>query len=528
MPVWTEDNGTTYNYLDKQVDLEANTTYRIKNSAATDLFTIVESTGAVHFSGTLTNVDVDGGTIDGLTISTSNIIGNIISGNTINNNVTGDLVGDVTGSNWTGNLTVSGDLTVNGNDVNFGGSQGLNDDVDANLFFMRNQEDNAHPTLRIKAANSHDPEALGVDNWYSDLTIETDGINTVKSYTTKEVTGLKLKHVPGENSITDSSGDYNARVEIDAVSLNGGEGFIVLGGQGGLTNVVIGSGATTNSPRLTLEASNGNTANLINRSGVVHVTKPVELATHLDIAQSTEHVSFGVDNAGKLSINDGAAGSGTDMATFTSTLTTLGGILQIGGNRINNSSGNIVLSFNGLHTTTGGDIILGGNKIDLTANATTIDLKDNVSNSLRIGALGTANFLTIHTDDNHEFIELNARRGVNGTSESTYTSPAIKCTGTTLLTADSSDSFVGSTRHSPVVQGAHTLDRYNYIQIEDPSLATGSTLTDACVLHFDENAGTHKAVDSGTTHSGIGTPEAWIKVNINDTIHYLPAYNSKT
>ena len=32
MPVWTEDGGSTNNYLDTQITLDAGTTYYIKNS----------------------------------------------------------------------------------------------------------------------------------------------------------------------------------------------------------------------------------------------------------------------------------------------------------------------------------------------------------------------------------------------------------------------------------------------------------------------------------------------------------------
>ena len=61
MPVWTEDDGSTTNYLDKQVDLEAGTTYRIRNSSSSDLFTIVESTGVITSLGGLTvSGDVNG------------------------------------------------------------------------------------------------------------------------------------------------------------------------------------------------------------------------------------------------------------------------------------------------------------------------------------------------------------------------------------------------------------------------------------------------------------------------------------
>tara|TARA_Y100001973_G_scaffold81816_1_gene120714 strand:- start:2678 stop:3910 length:1233 start_codon:yes stop_codon:yes gene_type:complete len=77
-----------------------------------------------------------------------------------------------------------------------------------------------------------------------------------------------------------------------------------------------------------------------------------------------------------------------------------------------------------------------------------------------------------------------------------------------------------------------TITRQNYIKIADISTPTESgystTITDGCVFQFDEDAGTHCAVDAGTNHASIISPEAWIKVNINGTVHYLPAYNSKT
>ena len=45
MTVWTEDQGSTYNFLDKQVDLPSGTTFRIKNSSSVDLITMDEATG---------------------------------------------------------------------------------------------------------------------------------------------------------------------------------------------------------------------------------------------------------------------------------------------------------------------------------------------------------------------------------------------------------------------------------------------------------------------------------------------------
>lgn len=72
-----------------------------------------------------------------------------------------------------------------------------------------------------------------------------------------------------------------------------------------------------------------------------------------------------------------------------------------------------------------------------------------------------------------------------------------------------------------------TVTRHNYLDLNNPSL-TNVTLTDAAIARFDANAGTHKAVDSGTTKTTPGTVNAWLKWNINGTIYYTPAYTSKT
>ena len=47
-------------------------------------------------------------------------------------------------------------------------------------------------------------------------------------------------------------------------------------------------------------------------------------------------------------------------------------------------------------------------------------------------------------------------------------------------------------------------------------------------MQFDANAGSHAAVDSGSAHPDISNTDAWVKININDTIHYIPAYTDKS
>ena len=61
---------------------------------------------------------------------------------------------------------------------------------------------------------------------------------------------------------------------------------------------------------------------------------------------------------------------------------------------------------------------------------------------------------------------------------------------------------------------------------KSPADATG--FGEGYDVSFDAAAGTHKAVDSGTTKTSPGTVSVWMKINVNGTVHYVPAYTSKT
>lgn len=86
----------------------------------------------------------------------------------------------------------------------------------------------------------------------------------------------------------------------------------------------------------------------------------------------------------------------------------------------------------------------------------------------------------------------------------------------------------------PGYTGAFTATRHNYLKYENPSVAAGAAVTDACVMWFDAAAGTHLAVDA---HAGGGTPtlgaasapvtgdpDAWVKINVNGTVMRMPAW----
>jgi hypothetical protein len=85
-------------------------------------------------------------------------------------------------------------------------------------------------------------------------------------------------------------------------------------------------------------------------------------------------------------------------------------------------------------------------------------------------------------------------------------------------TADSASSF--------------TVTRHNYIQLNNPVAANAGagslTVTDAPIFEFDASIANHASIDTATTKSSPGAVTAWIKININGVIHYMPAYSSKT
>lgn len=99
---------------------------------------------------------------------------------------------------------------------------------------------------------------------------------------------------------------------------------------------------------------------------------------------------------------------------------------------------------------------------------------------------------------------------------------------TETLSAGAADKYAATLTLDPGYSGAFTVDRHNYIDAQNVSTASSAVVTDAALVRFDAAAGTHKAVDSGTTKTTPGTVDAWVKVNINGTLYYLPAYTSKT
>ena len=100
--------------------------------------------------------------------------------------------------------------------------------------------------------------------------------------------------------------------------------------------------------------------------------------------------------------------------------------------------------------------------------------------------------------------------------------------GLDALSAARTDGYSAGILLDPSYDQAFTVTRHNYIDMETPTLTNGATVTDAAIMRFDAAAGTHLAVDSGSTKTTPSTVDAWLKVNINGTIYFVPAYTSKT
>jgi hypothetical protein len=103
---------------------------------------------------------------------------------------------------------------------------------------------------------------------------------------------------------------------------------------------------------------------------------------------------------------------------------------------------------------------------------------------------------------------------------------------TRTITGTVADGVTAAIQLAPTYDAAtaQTVTRHNYIELNNPLLtgAGPAAVTDAAVFRFDAAAGTHKAVDSGTTKTTPGGVDAWCKININGTLYYLPAFLSKT
>lgn len=72
-----------------------------------------------------------------------------------------------------------------------------------------------------------------------------------------------------------------------------------------------------------------------------------------------------------------------------------------------------------------------------------------------------------------------------------------------------------------------TVHRHDYLTLSNPVLANSADVIEASALTFDADPGAHKALDSGSTKTDMNVVAAWVKVNLNGKIGYIPVYAAR-
>tara|TARA_R110000824_G_scaffold5801_2_gene26698 strand:- start:65 stop:1474 length:1410 start_codon:yes stop_codon:yes gene_type:complete len=201
------------------------------------------------------------------------------------------------------------------------------------------------------------------------------------------------------------------------------------------------------------------------------------------------------------------------------------GDLTVSGNDIKGTGGTAITMDGSNNVTIVGDLTVTGGDIDLSGEASQITLIDNTATALQIGSDGALDLIKINTSDGYAFLEVNGDRSNTGIGTA-----SIITDSSGVMTGNTADGYVGAIELDPAYSSSssYTITRHNYIKIDNVNLQVNAALTDACIFAFDANAGSHKAVDSGSTHPDIDATDAWVKININGTVHYMPAYTDKS
>lgn len=141
--------------------------------------------------------------------------------------------------------------------------------------------------------------------------------------------------------------------------------------------------------------------------------------------------------------------------------------------------------------------------------------------AIQIQALNATGTVNLWTTNNSDLII-----GTNGVVRLTVakTTGALTQAYSQTLAAGVGDITLAT--QTPVIAGAFTATRLNYILASNPTGA--ATITDAAVFQFDAAAGTHKATVGATTKTTPTAVTAWMKVNMNGTILFAPLYASTT
>jgi len=75
---------------------------------------------------------------------------------------------------------------------------------------------------------------------------------------------------------------------------------------------------------------------------------------------------------------------------------------------------------------------------------------------------------------------------------------------------------------------ARTIAIHNYIAANNPTVSNGAAVTAAALVDYDAAIGTHPGLQTGSTKTTPTGVDAWIPINANGTLVYIPCYSSKT
>ena len=277
----------------------------------------------------------------------------------------------------------------------------------------------------------------------------------------------------------------------------------------GITNTDTGAASDA---RLTLFNSTTN-GGIIQRS-TGHATEPSDLVLY----SAADDIQFYTNGSNRM------------------TLTSAGNFTVDGGTLFVDAANNEV----GIGTTAPGQRLEVAGTLIVTGNS---DLPTSTGTNVRIAAgYASPDIGRIFIGDGTGWkLHFSSRTGSTNTDRVTFTdagrvgigatTPGVRLdVSETLAVATSSTFSAAAIRMNPVYTATGTITvKHRYLHFTQPTISGGTTtFTDAHTMYFDAAAGTHKAVDAGTTKTTPGTVNAWVKIDINGTTYYVPAYTSKT
>ena len=317
-----------------------------------------------------------------------------------------------------GNVIFGGDIQLGGNDIRESGGNvaislnNTNVTVAGDLAVNDGDITTTQTTATVFNANA---TTLSVGN--AATTLYIGGAGNVITGGDLQITGNDIRSSTGNAAITLNDKDVtvagNASVTLD-LAVNGGDITTTSA-----TATVFNANATT------LSVGNAATTLYIGGAGNVITGGDLQI-TGNDIRSSTGNVAITLNDidaniAGNLKVADDLAVNGGDITTtqttatiFNANATTLsvgnaattlyiggagnvitGGDLQLGGNDIRESGGNVAITLNDVNVTVAGDLAVNGGDITTTqttatvfnANATTLSV-GNAATTLYIGGAG--------------------------------------------------------------------------------------------------------------------------------------------